>query len=78
MTDNEDNSADGIKANEPLALTIVEAAELARSSRSVIYLKGKKAGRRTVILREALGSYLTSLPDYCPKERSNKRGSNDA
>ena len=59
------------KQPEPLAHTVAEAARISRSSRSTIYealqrreLKGKKLGRRTIILREALASYLASLPNF--------------
>lgn len=81
MANDDDNSSGAEKQREPLALTILEVVELARSSRSVIYeamergdLKAKKVGRRTVILNEALRSYLASLPDY----PSKRRGANDA
>lgn len=59
------------KAEGPIALTIVEAARLSRTSRSTIYealqrreLEGKKLGRRTIILRDALERYLLSLPSF--------------
>jgi excisionase family DNA binding protein len=81
MADRDDYSNYDKGLKEPLAFSIVEAAELAGSSRSVIYealergdLKAKKVGRRTVILKEALGSYLSALPDY----PSSRRGAKDA
>lgn len=58
-------------ADEKLGYTIKEAVEKAPVSRSEMYLamrrgelRAKKQGRRTIILREDLASYLASLPDY--------------
>lgn len=68
--DNNDLTNDS-RDPEPLALTVTEAARMSRSSRSTIYealqrrdLQGKKLGRRTIILRDALASYLASLPNF--------------
>jgi excisionase family DNA binding protein len=65
-----------------MALTIIEAARLSGTSRSTIYealqrreLEGKKLGRRTIILRDALKQYLSSLPAF--GEPIDKRGSNN-
>lgn len=65
-----------------MAVTIVEAARLSSTSRSTIYealqrreLEGKKLGRRTIILRDALEQYLFSLPAF--GEANDKRGSNN-
>lgn len=58
-----------------LAFHIEEAREAGAGSRSEIYealrrgdLKAKKRGRRTVILRDDLAHYLSTLPDYSPQE----------
>ena len=72
----------GDKQPEPLALSVAEAARISGSSRSKLYealqrreLRGKKLGRRTIILREALASYLASLPNFgddpSPSEADN-------
>jgi excisionase family DNA binding protein len=71
------------RAGKPLALTVVEAARLSGTSRSTIYealqrreLEGKKLGRRTIILRDALEHYLASLPSFGagPGERGSDNG----
>ncbi|AYJ86889.1 DNA-binding protein [Sphingomonas paeninsulae] len=56
---------------EPLAFTIPEAVATSRVSRSEIYaalqrgdLEAKKRGRRTLILREELQRFMSSLPAY--------------
>lgn len=56
--------------SEQIALTIAEAAQAARVSRSEIYrafqrgdLRAKKQGRRTLILRDELVRYLSALPN---------------
>jgi len=56
-------------ADAPLALGIVDAARAAGVGRSTIYeninsgaLKARKAGRRTLILREDLQAWLASFP----------------
>jgi hypothetical protein len=60
--------------SDKLAFHIEEAREAGAGSRSEIYealrrgdLKAKKRGRRTVILRDDLATYLASLPDYEPQ-----------
>lgn len=57
-----------------LAFSIAESAQIAGLSRSSLYiaiadgrLKTRKNGRRTIILREDLQSFLASLPDGMPK-----------
>lgn len=54
---------------EPLALGIIDAARTAGVGRSTIFeeinagrLKARKAGRRTLILRDDLAAWLASLP----------------
>jgi hypothetical protein len=54
-----------------LAFYIEEAKQAGAGSRSEIYealrrgdLKAKKRGRRTIILRDDLATYLNTLPDY--------------
>ena len=56
---------------DKLAFHIADAVGAGAGSRSEIYealrrgdLKAKKRGRRTIILREDLAAYLSSLPDY--------------
>lgn len=56
---------------DKLAYHIGEAVEAGAGSRSEIYealregsLTAKKRGRRTIILRDELARYLTTLPDY--------------
>ena len=56
---------------DPIALTVEEAAYAAKVSRSELYralqrgdLMAKKQGRRTLILRADLQSYLDGLPKY--------------
>jgi len=56
---------------EPIVLTVREAADLSRTSRSTIYealqrgeLVGKKLGRRTLILFDDLRAYLEGLPSF--------------
>jgi excisionase family DNA binding protein len=63
---------------QPIALTIAEAAELSATSKSTIYealqsrhLVGKKLGRKTIILREDLEHFLTSLPKFGDGDRAN-------
>ncbi|MER2265195.1 helix-turn-helix domain-containing protein [Methylobacterium oxalidis] len=53
----------------PLALGIVEAARAAGIGRSTVFeeinagrLKARKAGRRTLILRDDLAAWLAALP----------------
>jgi excisionase family DNA binding protein len=55
--------------NAPLALGIAEACRAAGVGRSTIYeninsgaLRARKAGRRTLILREDLQAWLASFP----------------
>lgn len=57
--------------NTSFALTIPEAVEYSRIGRSSIYgalrdgeLVARKAGRRTVILRQDLETWLLSRPAY--------------
>ncbi len=57
-------------AGQPLAHTVEEAGRLARLGRSKIYeelkegrLKGRKAGRRTLIMHADLIAYLENLPE---------------
>lgn len=57
----------------PLALTIAEAAEASRMSRSSIYealknqtLRGVKAGRRTLIPTVELERFIANLPSFQP------------
>jgi excisionase family DNA binding protein len=61
------NAVDSIP--ERLALSILDAARAAGVGRSTIYeninsgqLKARKAGRRTLILREDLQAWLASFP----------------
>ena len=56
---------------EKLAYSIREAVEAGAGSRTKIYealaagtLKGRKRGRRTIILAVDLNKYLESLPDF--------------
>lgn len=63
-----------IVADDRLAYDVIETAKISSSSRSEIYkslklgfLNAKKHGRRTVILREDLSTYLRNLPDYKSK-----------
>jgi len=58
----------------PLAYNIIEAAAIARGSRTAIYealrrgeLRGLKRGSRTLILGTELKRWLESLPAYTPK-----------
>lgn len=60
---------DAPKTHLPLALGIIEAARAASVGRSTIFeeinagrLKARKAGRRTLILRDDLAAWLASLP----------------
>ena len=53
----------------PLALGIIEAARAAGVGRSTVFeeinagrLKARKAGRRTLILRDDLAAWLANLP----------------
>ncbi|WP_264050423.1 helix-turn-helix domain-containing protein [Methylobacterium flocculans] len=53
----------------PLAFGIVQAAQVAGIGRSTVFeeinagrLKARKAGRRTLILRDDLAAWLASLP----------------
>lgn len=61
---------------EPLALTVAQAAELARICRSAIYqdiragrLRAVKRGRSTRILMEDLKAYLASFPSLHDKAK---------
>lgn len=63
-----------------LAFTIEEAATVSRTSRSSIYealrrkeLVGKKAGRRTLIMRADLDNYLSRLPNYGHADNSSEQ-----
>jgi excisionase family DNA binding protein len=56
-------------APDPLAYSLKDAARVSALSRSRIYillgtgeLRGRKAGRRTLICAESLQAYLTALP----------------
>ncbi len=61
---------------EKLNLTIPEAAGLSGCSRTRIYaalrhgeLEARKAGRRTMIPKEALGAWIDSWPAYASANR---------
>lgn len=56
------------------AVSIAEAAAMAGLGRTKIYdaitngyLRARKCGKRTLILRDDLRSYLTNLPEAAPK-----------
>jgi excisionase family DNA binding protein len=60
---------DHLEHDAPLALGIIEAARAAGIGRSTVFeeinagrLKARKAGRRTLILRDDLAAWLASLP----------------
>jgi excisionase family DNA binding protein len=64
-----------LNTDHKIALSITEAAEIADTNRDRIYaaikseeLKAKRHGRRTLILRSALESYLAALPDIHPED----------
>ena len=55
----------------PIALTIPEAVELSRMTRTFIYdalkrgdLSARKSGRRTLILTDELNRFVDGLPKY--------------
>lgn len=59
------------EANVPIAFSIKAAVSAAPVSRSELYramgrgdLKAKKLGKRTIIMRDDLTSYLAGLPNY--------------
>lgn len=59
---------------QPLAVTLPVAVRLSGCSRSALYraisaghLEARKAGRRTLILTDALEDFLTRLPAIEPK-----------
>lgn len=59
---------------EPLAVTLPVAVRLSGCSRSSLYraigaghLEARKAGRRTLILKDALEAFLDNLPAVEPK-----------
>lgn len=56
---------------DKLAYHVNEVVQAGGGSRSEVYealrrgdLKAKKRGRRTIILKDDLATYLASLPDY--------------
>jgi excisionase family DNA binding protein len=60
------------------AVSIVEAAAMAGLGRTKIYeaiskghLQARKCGKRTLILRDDLRSYLANLPEAAPKIDTN-------
>jgi excisionase family DNA binding protein len=68
-------SAEEIKATEHLALSVSEAGQLIGIGRTAVFneiregrLLAKKCGRRTLILRSDLDTWLATLPDrkYSP------------
>lgn len=63
---------------EKLAFSVNGVSVIADCGKTVIYeelnsgrLVGKKIGRKTVILAEALNTWLNSLPDYKPRTGQN-------
>ena len=61
---------DHLEHDAPLALGISEAARAAGVGRSTVFeeinagrLKARKAGRRTLILRDDLAAWLANLPE---------------
>ncbi|MFI8666461.1 helix-turn-helix domain-containing protein [Qipengyuania sp. NPDC077410] len=67
---NKGEASDAERLN-PLAMTIEEAAHVARLSRSTIYLAlrdgsltARKVGRRTIIRVEDLRQFLAALPAF--------------
>lgn len=64
----------GEAESEPIAYSIAEAIAKSGSSKTSIYqaigrgeLRARKNGRRTVILRGDLESWLANLPTYSPR-----------
>jgi len=60
------------------AVSIAEAAAMAGLGRTKIYeaiskrhLQARKCGKRTIILRDDLRSYLANLPEASPKIDTN-------
>jgi excisionase family DNA binding protein len=60
------------------AVSIAEAAAMAGLGRTKIYeaisngfLRARKCGKRTLILRDDLRSYLSNLPEAAPKIDTN-------
>lgn len=60
--------------SDNLAFHVNDAAKIGGVSRSELYkamktggLRAKKHGRRTIILKDDLAAFLSSLPDYTPE-----------
>ena len=63
------------------SFSIEEASTAIGVGRTKIYeligsdaLKARKLGKRTIILKEDLEAFLTSLPPYAPEHREAKHG----
>jgi excisionase family DNA binding protein len=64
--------------NQPVLLGILEAASLARVSRSFLYerlasgeIESRKAGRRRLVVAASLNQWMSSLPIIALKQAIN-------
>ena len=71
--------------NQPILLGILEAAALARVSRSFLYerlasgeIESRKAGRRRLVLAASLNQWMSNLPTVALKQTIGASEANHA